>query len=227
MEGLNHFFVEGMKLAAAAGKHLVVAAGFQRSLSGIAEGLPMPTKRVFRNVPQANPAYLRARPKETPIHHFLRKADAFENLRAAIAAHCGNAHFGHNLQNAAFNRAAIVDDGLLCLQVVQFAIFRPAPDGVDGFIRMHRRSAKTDQTGKLMHVASLARLADQGGPQPPARSNQMMMHGAHRQKHWNRRPIRTGLPVAQNQNCLSLAHGFGGLTANPFQCDLQSACAFF
>ena len=61
----------------------------------------------------------RRRAREVLIDDLLTHADGFENLGAAIALGSGDAHFGHDLQDAFAHGLDIVLDGFLAVELGQ------------------------------------------------------------------------------------------------------------
>ena len=66
-----------------------------------------------------------------------------------------------------------------------------------------------------MHVARLARLADDAHAHPLADAGEVMMHRAHRQQHRHGDVRVVHAPVAQDDEVAAVVHGLLDLRAEP------------
>ena len=161
MHGLHNLFVESMGFAPIPGKHLVVPTFVEVGAIWIPESLPMARLGVRGNVFKGHSTNLGSRSEEAFFNHFIREAYGLKNLSTAITAHGGNAHLGHDFEHAVLNGRSVIGNRLFDGNV-QFAVLSPLADQINRKIRIDRRGTATDQTGKMMYIPSLTRLADNG-----------------------------------------------------------------
>ena len=76
-----------------------------------------------------------------------------------------------------------------------------------------------------MDVARLARLGDDAGAHPLALADQVVMDGAHRQQHRNRRVRRVDVAVSEDEDVVASVDRVGSSGADGAQRRLQSGRA--
>ena len=148
---------------------------------------------------------------ETLLHQRGGNAGRLEDLGAAVAADNGDAHLGHDLEEAALECLLVVQkrSGVIGLDR---ALFDHLADGLEGQIRIDRAAAVADEAGELMNVAGLSRLADNAGTHPLADAAEVMMDGADGQQGGDGEVVSVDTLVAENQNPRAFVNGlFGSL----------------
>ena len=125
------------------------------------------------------------------------QADALEYPGAPIGADGGNAHLGHDLQQALLHRLDIIGARRGIVQLHLAAVCQ-ARDNCEGKIWVDGGGAVAEQQRGMHRLTNLPALDDQRRLDPLASGNQVMVHGADSQQ---RRDGRMGLVhVAIRQN---------------------------
>ena len=120
----------------------------------VAERLPVPLRRLARDLAQADAFDLRVRAGEIAAHERRLQADGVENLRAAVALVGRDAHLGHHLKQALVDRLDVALLRLLELDLL-VDLRQQLLDGLEGQIGIDRFRAIAGQRSELVALVRL------------------------------------------------------------------------
>src|SRR5690348_14626790 len=114
------------------------------------------------------------------------KSDSLKNLGATVAFNNRDAHLGHDFEQPLFY-GLLVGTDRFCIgnAFTKSTFFHQFPDSFIGQIRADRTCSVTYETGNLMNVSSLARVAYEAASHALSRASQVMMNSADGKEHWN------------------------------------------
>ena len=164
------------------------------------------------------------RAREILLHEALAEADGVEDLRAAIGLIGGDAHLGHDLQQALVHR---LDEALHRLVFIDLLgeFLGHAGKGLEGEIGIDGFRAIARQTGEVMDFARLAGLHHEahGGAQTLA--DEVVMHGRRREDRGDRHAVGADHAVGEDDDVVAAAHRLFGALAQTLQHGLHARCA--
>ncbi len=149
----------------------VPADGRQPRPDGVLKRRVVPVAAVGLHVVQALPAQRAGGVGEVLVHKLRIKPHRLEELGALVRLQRGHAHLGGDLQDPRRKRLVVVFDARL-------AAF-PADDVV-GEVRVHRPRAVGDQHRKLVGVAGLAALQQDGDRRALLDVDEVLLQRGHR-----------------------------------------------
>ena len=139
--------------------------------------------------------------REVAIDERLLEADGLEDLRAAVALDGRDPHLGDRLEQGL---AQALDDpplGLLgILHARDAPVARELVDRVEHEIGVDRARAVADEHGEVMHLARLAGLEHEARAQARALAHEVMVHGADGQQRRDRRAVRAGRAIGEDED---------------------------
>ena len=167
LEAEDGLRVEQVRLALAA--PLVLAADLQRAVRGGDAGgrvrLGVPGGDLLGDDVEADAADLGGGAVEVLVDEVLVEADGLEDLGAAVGGDGGDAHLGHDLQDALAEGVDQVADGLLGLDAGQEgAGADQVLDGLHRQVRVDGGGAVADEQGDVVDLADVAGLDQQARP---------------------------------------------------------------
>ena len=138
---------------------------------------------------------------EVAIDERLLEADGLEDLRAAVALDGRDPHLGDRLEQ---RLAQALDDpplGLLgILDARDAPVARELVDRVEHEIGVDRARAVADEHGEVVHLARLAGLEHEARAQARALAHEVMVHGADGQQRRDRRAVRAGRAIGEDED---------------------------
>ncbi len=160
---------------------------------------------------QADPADARGGAREVRVDQLPLEADGLEDLRAAVGLDRRDAHLGDRLQQAFADRFDEVLGGLprrssAVRRAVGRRIAHDPPfddqlvERLEHQVRVDRARAVADQRREVVHLARLAGLDDDPGPQPRPLEHQVVVDGGDRQQRGDRRAPRAELAVGEDED---------------------------
>ena len=127
------------------------------------------------------------------------QADGLEDLGAAVGGDGGDAHLGHDLQDALAERVDQVADGLLGLDARQEgAGADQVLDGLHRQVRVDGGGAVADEQGDVVHLADVAGLDQQAHLGALLGADEVVVDGRGEQQRRDRRVLGVGVPVGQD-----------------------------
>ena len=131
---------------------------------------------------------------EVSSQQVLAQADAFEDLRTAIAADGRNTHLRHNLLQTLIHSLDVI---LLSRSVflLDLAFLHQIIEDSERHIRAQRTGTIAQQQRCVHRLADLATLYYQGCLHTFAHADEIVMHGTHSQQTWDGRMLFVDVPV--------------------------------
>ncbi len=151
--------------------------------------------------------------EEIFLDEFRRQADGVENLRAAIGLVGGDAHLGHDLEDALTHRLDVaINDFIIRHFLREGAVLVHVEQGIESEVRVDRLRTITGQKAEMVDFARLTGFDDETDRGTQTLTDQVVVHGGCRQKCGDRDAIRAKLAVGQNDDVVTAADGgFGPL----------------
>ena len=112
---------------------------------------------------------------EAHLHDLGAEAQCLQDLRPSVARHTGDAHLGHDLEQAGLDGLAV-------------ARRRFIANGCERQVRMDRGRSDGDEARDVVHVDDVASDGHDVGGHAPARGQQVGVDGADCQCHGDRQP---------------------------------------
>ncbi len=218
VEALEHRGRPGMEFSVAAEAEVTVVGqlAFGREGAGVAR------QRFLGDVGETEALDLRIRAGEGIGDHVGVNADGLEHLCAAVAGQRGDAHLGHDLEQALFERVAVVLTRRGGIGDLEFTLGEEILQRRDGDVGIDRRGTVAEQTGELMHIAALGGFADDAGLGAQIGAGEVMVHGADREHHGDGRVSGIDVPIAQDDDRSTFLDGLFGLGANAVERGLEA-----
>ena len=205
---------------------LVEAPGWQVTFSGYlftGKSSTVALQRLGFQGVQADAADPGRGPGEILVDQLLAQPDRLKYLGAAIALNRGDAHLGHDLENALLISFDEVFLGVVWLGAVQFSGFGHLANRFQGQVGIDGAGPIADQKGKVMHFPGVSRLHDKtrfgSGPFP----DQMVVYRGGCQHTGDGRPTGVHTPVGENDDAVAVDDGLGSLSAQVVQSRLHRA----
>ena len=165
--------------------------------------------------------------REAALDQVAVEPDRFEDLRAAIGLQRRDSHLRERLEQALVVRLDVVVDRVGGVEVLRRvgAVARDLVDRLQREVGVDRGRAIADQERHVRYFARVAGLADDSAPGAQRLAHQMMVYGARREQHRDRREIRRDAPIGEDQDVHSAAHRALGLGAQAIERGAQSGAA--
>ena len=177
-------------------------------------GRLVPRQHVLGHTGKGDAAHDAGRAHEGHVEQILADADCLENLRAAVAVQCADAHFAHDLEQSFVEGLDKVVVRLRLVEEVDAPSFHHhVVDAFVGQVRIDSIGPKAEQRCKMMHLARFAALADKTGAHAQPAADQVMVYRAHRQQRGDGQTVRVRLLIADDDDARVGAHGVLGLGA--------------
>ncbi len=129
--------------------------------------------------------------EEILLDEFRRQADGVENLRAAIGLVGGNAHLGHDLEDALTHRLDVaIDDFVVRHFLREGAVLVHVEQRVEGEIGVDGLRAVAGEQTEMMDFARFAGFNDEADRGAQTLADQVVMHGSRRQQRGDRNAVR-------------------------------------
>ena len=192
-----------------AGAQLVRARAVQRGVHAEAkrvECMVMPPLYALGDLLEADAADRADRVGEILVDGGLRNADRLENLRRLIGLQRRNAHLGRNLDDAVQNGIVVVLDGGVIV-LIQSAAFNALGDAFLRKIRVDRPRAVAEQRGKVMHIARLGALQNDGDRRALLCADQILLDGRDGKQRRYGDMVFIHAAVGQNDDVCAVAIG--------------------
>ena len=208
--------VEQVRFAVAA--PLVFAAaeqGLVRQFDAVlGVGHPVPGQDFGGDDVEADAAELGVRAGEVLVHEVLAEAEGFEGLGTRVGGHGGDAHLGHDLQDALAEALDQVVDAVLRGDPHDVAGGDELFHGFHGQVRVHGGGAVADEHGDVVRLADVAGLHHEGGLGAVGAAQQVVVHGADEQQGRDRRPLGVRVAVREHDVLDAAVDGAGDLLAD-------------
>ena len=98
-------------------------------------------------------------------------------------------------------------------------------DRLEREVRVDRAGAVADQQREVRDVARLAGLADETALRAQAFAHQVVVHGAGREQHRDRRELGRDAAIREHEQVHAVAHRLRGLAAQRFERAAQTVAA--
>ena len=200
LQAMDRLGIEQMELAVRA--PLIQTADRQRMPvdAAIREGRLVTHEHFLRDHVHADAADTRRRPREVLVDDVLTQAHRFEHLRAAIALDRGDAHLGHDLDDALGRGLDQVLARSLVIDVDEAIVANHAVDRFERDVWVDRARAVTDEQCEVMHFARLAGFDDDADAGTQTFANQIVMEARDREQCRNRRELTIDATIAQDED---------------------------
>ncbi len=217
LEAEDRLRVEQVRLALAA--PLVLAADLQRAVRGgdAGDGVRLGVARghLLGDDVQAGAADLGGGAVEVGLDELVVEADGLEDLGAAVGGDGGDAHLGHDLQDALAERVDQVLDGLLRLQAGQEGTgAQQVLDGLHGEVRVDRGRSVADEQGDVVDLADVTGLDQQADLGALLGGDEVVVHGGGEQQRRDRCVLGVRVAVREDDQAGAVGDGRVGLGAD-------------
>ena len=176
---------------------------------------------------QTDAAYSRWGPGEILVDQFLVQAHRFEDLRAAVALHSGDAHLGHHFKHAFLVGFDEVILGVIGFGPVDLTGLGQAPNGGQSQVWVDRAGAISNEQREVMNFAGVTGLQDQCRLGAGALSDQVMVDRRDGEQAGYGSPTAVRAAVRQYDDRAACLYRLGCLFSESVQCFLQRAVAGF
>ena len=179
------------------------------------------------NVLDAHTAHTAHRAGEVRVDELRRKAHGLEDLRRVVALHRGDAHLGHDGDDAGGRSLVVVGDALLGRHV-QVAACRQIADARMRVVRIDAARGVAHQCRKVVRRHGVAALHHDVGKGTHAGADQVVVHAAHSEQRRHGHLARSGT-IAQHHDVHAVAdrslNVLGKLLERSLQCALAGVAA--
>ena len=155
------------------------------------------------NVFDTHTAHTAHRAGKVRVDELRRKAHSLENLRGVIALHCGDAHLGHDGDDARRRGLVVVSDALLGRHV-QVAACRQVADARMRVVRIDAARGVAHQRRKVVRGHGVATLHHDVGKGAHASADQVIVNAAHGEQRRYGHLARSGT-IAQHHDVHAVA----------------------
>ena len=173
------------------------------------------------NVLDTHTAHTAHRAGEVRVDELRRKADGLKDLRGVVALHRGDAHLGHDGDDARRRGLVVVGDALLGCHV-QIAVRRQVADARMRVVRIDTARGIAHQRRKVVRGHGVAALHHDVGKGTHAGANQVVVHAAHGEQRRYGHLARSGT-IAQHHDVHAVADRGLNVLCKLFECSLQRA----
>ena len=179
------------------------------------------------NVLDTHTAHTAHRAGEVRVDELRRKAHGLEDLRRMVALHRGDAHLGHDGDDARRRGLVVVGDALLGRHV-QIAACRQIADARMCVVRIDAARGVAHQCRKVMRGHGVAALHHDVGKGAHAGADQVVVYAAHGKQRRHGHLARSGT-IAQHHDVHAVAdrslNVLGKLLERSLQCALAGIAA--
>ena len=172
-------------------------------------------------------AHAAYRAGEVRVDELRSKADSLEDLRRMVALHRGDAHLGHDGDDAGGRSLVVVGDALLGRHV-QVAARRQIADARMCVVRIDAARGVAHQCRKVVRGHGVTALHHDVGKGTHAGADQVVVHAAHGEQRRHGHLARSGT-IAQHHDVHAVAdrslNVFGKLLERSLQCTLAGIAA--
>ena len=155
------------------------------------------------NVLDTHTAHTAHRAGEVRVDELRRKAHSLEDLRRMVALHRGDAHLGHDGDDAGGRSLVVVGDALPGRHV-QVAVCRQIADAGMCVVRIDAARGVAHQCRKVVRRHGIAALHHDIGKGAHAGTDQVVVHAAHGEQRRHGHLARSGT-IAQHHNVHAVA----------------------
>ena len=148
-------------------------------------------------------AHTAHRAGEVRVDELRRKANGLEDLRGVVALHRGDAHLGHDGNDAGGRSLVVVGDALLSRHA-QVAACRQIADARMRVVRIDAARGVAHQCRKVVRGHGVAALHHDVGKGTHAGADQMVVHTAHGEQRRHGHLARSGT-IAQHHDVHAVA----------------------
>ena len=164
---------------------------------------------------------------EITVHELARQADRVENLRAAIGLVGGDAHLGHDLEQALVDRLDVAFDNLGRIHLFgKLAAPVHVCQRLEGQIGVDCFGTIACKAAEMMHFARFARFDNQTDRGAQPLPDQMVMHGCRCKQCRNGDAVRAKLAVGEDDDVVAACHGCFGTFAQPLKRTVHTVRTF-
>ena len=114
---------------------------------------------------------------------FFTKSHGLEELATVVTGEHRDAHLGHDLEEALVDSLPVRRDNLGGVHVRQSPLRLPAGGQFPDEVGADSRGAEADETGKMVDVAAVAGLGDEGDTHAETAPDEGVMDGGDGQEH--------------------------------------------
>jgi hypothetical protein len=161
--------------------------------------------------------------KDAP-HYGGVEADGLEHLRAGVGGDRGDAHLGHDLEDAAAQALDVVLDRLGGFEV-DHALRAQFLDRVEGDVGVDRGRAVAEQDGGVVDAAAVAGLDDERDLGAGLLAHQVLVDGGGQQERRDRREVGGRVAVGEHEDAHAVLDGLRDVAADLDQAVLEAAGA--
>jgi len=151
---------------------------------------------------------------EVPVDERAGQADGLEDHRAGVGRQRRDPHLAHHLEDALAERLADVVDGPLGRDGQVELVAGQVLGRLEAQVRVDRRGTVGDEERHVVHLADVAGLDDQAGLGAQLLADEVLVHGRGQEQRRDRRLVRVGVPVGQDDGSLAAADGVRHLGAD-------------
>ena len=168
-------------------------------------------------------AHTAHRAGEVRVDELRRKAHGLEDLRRMVALHRGDAHLGHDGNDAGGRSLVVVGDALLSRHV-QVAVCRQVADARMRVVRIDAARGVAHQRRKVVRGHGVAALHHDIGKGAHAGTDQVVVHAAHGEQRRHGHLARSGT-IAQHHDVHAVADRSLNVLCKLLERSLQRALA--
>ena len=175
------------------------------------------------NVLDTHTAHTAHRAGKVRVDELRRKANGLEDLCRMVALHRGDAHLGHDGDDAGGRSLVVVGDALLGRHV-QIAVRRQVADARMRVVRVDAACGVAHQRRKVVRRHGIAALHHDIGKGAHAGTDQVVVHAAHGEQRRHGHLARSGT-VAQHHDVHAIANRSLDVFGKLLERSLQRALA--
>ncbi|CAB4649994.1 unannotated protein [freshwater metagenome] len=188
---------------------LILATHLERTMSSLRWILRIRQAMTHSNLGcdliETNATETTHRASEVFVNKIVRETNRFENLCPGVRGHCGDAHFGHDLQNTLARGLDVVTNRLDWI-VHLCAIFSDEVfDRLKREVRIDGCSAVTDQETHVMHLSCVTSLDDQTNSCARLFADEVVVNSTCKEQRRNRSHFSVSAAIGKDK------HGCPGL----------------
>ena len=183
---------------------LVPAAGFE-VVGG--EGVGVAGERVGADLFEADAADAGGGAGEGAFDDLFGDAERFVDLAAVVGGDGGDAHFGHDFEDAGVERVEVAGDGVVGAEGVEFAVGLECGDHLEREVGVDGVGAEADQAGDLVDVARVAGAGDDGGVEAPAVADEVVVDGGDGEEHGDGDAVGVDVLVGEDEQGVAVFDG--------------------
>ena len=187
----------------------VHAADGQERL-GVRVGAQVAQHRLAREDVEPDPADPRRGAGEVALDELRRQADGLEDLRPVVGLDRRDAHLGERLEQALADR---LDD--VALRLLHPVGLDDVGQRLEHQVRVDGRRAVADQRREVVHLARLAGLEHEAGPQARPLADEVVVDRRDRQQRRDRRAGRADAAVGEHDDVRAVGDRLRGLLGDP------------